>query len=104
MSDLDLVNRLRGIYKIGPDGEYGKRDFSEFVPAISLEAADEIERLGLAIIEKDREINALKEIIAAYYIELHKFENWIGDNESTDVSIAATKAMNRVIAIAEALS
>ena len=56
MSELDLVDRLRGIYKIGPDGEYGKRDFSEFVPAISLEAADEIERLKSAIAEKDREI------------------------------------------------
>lgn len=41
----DLIDRLRGKYAVGPDGEFGTRDFSEFIPAISLEAADEIERL-----------------------------------------------------------
>lgn len=41
----DLVNRLRGKYSVGPEGEFGERDFSSFVPAISLEAAKEIERL-----------------------------------------------------------
>lgn len=39
----DLINRLRGIYPIGPDGVYGKRDFSDFIPPISLEAADALE-------------------------------------------------------------
>ena len=40
-----LVDRLRGLYSVGPKGEYGKRDFSEFIPAISLEAANRIEEL-----------------------------------------------------------
>lgn len=43
----DLVDRLRGIYKIGPDGEFGTRRFGNtgFIAPISLEAAKEIERL-----------------------------------------------------------
>ena len=44
MSDT-LTARLRGQYKIGPDGVYGTRDFSDFIPPISLEAADRIEQL-----------------------------------------------------------
>ena len=40
-----LVNRLRGQYEIGPDGVYGERDFSGFIPPISLEAANRIEEL-----------------------------------------------------------
>ena len=39
----DLVDRLRGIYKVGPDGEYEPRDFSKFLPPIHAEAADRIE-------------------------------------------------------------
>jgi hypothetical protein len=45
MSDT-LVNRLRGIYEVGPNAEFGTRSFAAFVPPISLEAADEIERLN----------------------------------------------------------
>lgn len=44
MSDT-LTNRLRGIYEVGPNGEFGKRSFADFVPAISLEAASRIEEL-----------------------------------------------------------
>jgi len=40
-----LVNRLRGQYEIGEGAMYGKRDFSDFIPAISLEAATRIEDL-----------------------------------------------------------
>ena len=44
MSDK-LVDRLRGQYEVGEGAMYGKRDFSDFIPAISLEAADRIEML-----------------------------------------------------------
>lgn len=44
MSD-NLIDRLRGKYQVGTDGEFGTRDFSNFIPAVSLEAADEIQRL-----------------------------------------------------------
>ncbi len=40
-----LINRLRGQYPVGPDNVYGTRDFSDFIPPISLEAADRIETL-----------------------------------------------------------
>jgi len=41
----DLKNRLRGIYKLGDGTEFEDRSFAEFIPPISLEAANEIERL-----------------------------------------------------------
>ena len=44
MSD-SLVNRLRGRYEVGPDGVYGTRSFSDFIPPISIEAAERIEEL-----------------------------------------------------------
>jgi len=44
MSDK-LTNRLRGQYKVGPDNVYGTRSFADFIPPISLEAADRIELL-----------------------------------------------------------
>jgi hypothetical protein len=40
-----LVNRLRGLYKVGPEGSYRTRSFSNFIPLISIEAADRIEAL-----------------------------------------------------------
>jgi len=40
-----LVNRLRGQYQVGPDGVYGTRSFSDFIPPIALEAAGRIEQL-----------------------------------------------------------
>lgn len=44
MSDT-LENRLRGIYEVGYNAEFGHRDFSKHVPAINIEAADEIANL-----------------------------------------------------------
>jgi len=38
----DLKERLRGHYTCGP---FGTRDFSSYIPAISIEAADYIEQL-----------------------------------------------------------
>jgi len=52
MSDT-LKNRLRGIYEVGPDAEFGERKFE--VPAISLEAADHIEDLEQKL-EKCKEV------------------------------------------------
>jgi len=46
-----LVNRLRGIYEVGHNAEFGTRSFADFVPPISLEAADRIEELEKALIE-----------------------------------------------------
>ena len=40
-----LTDRLRGIYQIGPNGIYGTRDFSGFLPPICKEAATRIETL-----------------------------------------------------------
>ena len=40
-----LVNRLRGIYEIGPNAEFGTRSFAGIVAPISFEAAIEIEQL-----------------------------------------------------------
>ena len=53
----ELTDRLRGKYKIGPEGEYGTRDFSAHIPAISIEAADHIDTLTLRIedLEKERD-------------------------------------------------
>ena len=47
----DLVNRLRGKYQVGPDGVFGTRSFADFIPPISLEAADRIEQLEKALDE-----------------------------------------------------
>ena len=42
-----LIDRLRGFYKVGPNNEFGTRDFSQTydIPPISLEAANRIEVL-----------------------------------------------------------
>ena len=40
-----LVDRLKGKYEMGPNAEFGTRDFSKFVPPISLEAAARIREL-----------------------------------------------------------
>lgn len=47
----DLVNRLRGIYAVGPEGVYGTRSFADFIPPISLEAADRISELETSMRE-----------------------------------------------------
>ena len=44
MSDK-LTDRLRGKYKIGPNGLHGTRDFSGWTPPICEEAAMRIEQL-----------------------------------------------------------
>lgn len=44
-----LVDRLRGQYSSGPDNVYGTRSFADFVPPISLEAANRIEELESAL-------------------------------------------------------
>jgi len=56
-----LVDRLRGIYQVGPidengNGEFGQRGFSDFIPPISYEAAIRIEEL-------EKENKRLNEII-----------------------------------------
>ena len=48
----DLTNRLRGQYPVGPNNLYGTRDFADFIPPISLDAADRIEKLEKWRIEK----------------------------------------------------
>ena len=48
----DIVERLRGTYSTGP---FGKRDFAPFIPAIQVEAADEIERLQTRLAEAERD-------------------------------------------------
>jgi hypothetical protein len=45
VSESPLLNRLRGVYTVGENGEYPDRSFAEFIPPISLEAADAIEKL-----------------------------------------------------------
>ncbi len=40
-----LTNRLRGQYEVGEKNEFGSRSFADFIPPISLEAADRIEAL-----------------------------------------------------------
>ena len=50
-----LTDRLRGIYEVGEDGEFGARSFADFVPPISLEAANRIESLE-AMLKNEREL------------------------------------------------
>ena len=45
----NLVNRLRGQYEVGHNAEFGTRSFADFIPPISLEAADRIEELEEAL-------------------------------------------------------
>jgi len=40
-----LIDRLRGQYQVGPNNEFGTRSFADFIPPISLEAANRIEAL-----------------------------------------------------------
>lgn len=74
----DLVQRLRGQYKVGVDGAFGTRSFSDFIPPISLEAANEIERIG-------SEIKALRNALKQCQEALEIAENgikWYIDNTS----------------------
>jgi hypothetical protein len=56
----DLVNRLRGQYQVGPNGVYGTRSFADFIPPISLEAADKIEEL-------EQEVQRLRDAVINAY-------------------------------------
>ena len=47
----NLTDRLRGIYEVGSDGEFGTRSFADFIPPISIEAADRIDALEHAMQE-----------------------------------------------------
>lgn len=47
--DDKLTDRLRGKYKVGPEGVYETRDFSGFTPPICVEAAERIEQLEEAL-------------------------------------------------------
>ena len=47
-----LVNRLRGQYEVGPDNVFGTRSFADFIPPISLEAAQRIEDLEAMLSKK----------------------------------------------------
>ncbi len=51
MSDK-LTDRLRGKYEVGPGGMYGTRSFADFIPPISIEAADRIEELEHALSQR----------------------------------------------------
>ena len=44
-----LTDRLRGQYQVGLDGVYVTRSFADFIPPISLEAANRIESLESAL-------------------------------------------------------
>jgi len=44
-----LINRLRGQYSAGPNNEFRTRSFADFIPPISIEAADRIENLEEAL-------------------------------------------------------
>ena len=51
MSDK-LTDRLRGIYAVGKANIYGTRSFADFIPPISLEAADRIDKLEAMLSKK----------------------------------------------------
>ena len=51
-----LVDRLRGIYSVGPNTEFGIRSFADFVPPVALEAANRIEELESALAETAEQV------------------------------------------------
>jgi len=81
MSDK-LTDRLLGRYKVGPDGLYGTRDFSGFIPPICKEAADRIIELESALenalasmrraIQGDHELSDIGSAIEAETVLLSK--------------------------------
>jgi len=66
----DLVKRLRGQYEVGPDAEFGERDFSDFIPPIHFEAADKIESLQAEIATLVEDLNYQQTISNAAQKEL----------------------------------
>ena len=71
MSD-DLMNRLRGQYEVGPDAEFGKRQFP--VAPIQIEAADRIAALE-AELSRWRALDAIPDGYA------------IGDDETARLAV-----------------
>jgi len=65
-----LVKRLRGQYEVGPDAEFGERDFSDFIPPIHFEAADKIESLQAEIATLVEDLNYQQTISNAAQKEL----------------------------------
>lgn len=81
-----LVDRLRGKYKIGPDGEFGTRNFGDFVAPISLEAATRIEELEEKLKESRNDIIELcAEACDALDDYIHNSAPLIVENHSTSV-------------------
>jgi hypothetical protein len=57
----DLVNRLRGLTRVGANGVFCIRRFADFIPPICLEAADTIEQLK-AELAAERKAPKLRDI------------------------------------------
>ncbi|MDX1812475.1 MAG: hypothetical protein R3240_11040 [Gammaproteobacteria bacterium] len=70
-----LVDRLRGNYEIGPNAEFGKRDFSSFIPPICIEAAQEIERLT----QENEALQNRFDELKAIYVKLTNSEHVVND-------------------------
>jgi hypothetical protein len=63
MAEDKLVDRLRGKDTVGPNAEFGTRSFADFVPPISLEAANRIENLEKEIAAQYDRIETLLELL-----------------------------------------
>jgi len=51
-----LTDRLRGLYQVGENNEFGTRSFADFIPPISIEAANRIEELETILLEARLEL------------------------------------------------
>jgi hypothetical protein len=82
--EQDIVERLRGKYKIGPNGIYGTRDFGGFTPPVCSEAADLIDILRKENKGLKDAIEALKHAIETLPIKVEPlgadFEKILNDN------------------------
>ena len=81
-----LVSRLRGLYAVGEEGEYGSRDFSSFIPPISYEAADRIEELQEQLCDMKNAALKLNEMVeeASRLVPTRDFSklSWVGEDSS----------------------
>jgi len=68
-----LINRLRGEYQVGVNGEFGIRSFADFIPPISLEAANRIEALQYAL-EEAKSFATWVEVLGRTDCEVYKHE------------------------------
>ncbi len=78
MSD-SLINRLRGQYEIGENNEFGTRSFVDFIPPISLEAANKIE--------------ALEQILNEARLELESWNLQSGDDKTNNLIKRISKVL-----------